>query len=148
MKWFRGLYVWAMNAKLFMALYFIVLVFGMAVITLLTGGDSIKLLTLLEMLLTCAVVAFLQALLLSDSADYSRGVLFGRSILWLLLSGGIVLGAALLFGWLAGSSVWVAVAFAMFFMLMLMFALMGLKFEQDADTKRLNSDLKRFQEKG
>jgi hypothetical protein len=26
-----------------------------------------------------------------------------------------------------------------------MFALMGLKFEQDADTRRLNSDLKRFQ---
>ena len=148
MKWFRGFYVWAMNAKLFMALYFIVLVFGLGVITLLTGGDSVKLLTLLEMLLTGAAVAVLQVLLLSDSADYSRGVLYGRSILWLLLSGGIVLGAALLFGWLAGSSVWVAVAFALFFMLMLMFALMGLKFEQDADTQRLNSDLKRFQEKG
>ena len=145
MKWFRSLYVWAMNAKLFMALYFIVLVFAMAVVTLLTGGDSIKLLTLLEMLMTCAVVGFLQAFLLNDSADYSRGVLFGRSILWLLLSGAAVLGAALLFGWLAGSSAWALAAFTLFFMLTLMFALMGLKFEQDADTRRLNSDLKRFQ---
>jgi 4-hydroxybenzoate polyprenyltransferase len=91
------------------------------------------------------VVGFLQAFLLNDSADYSRGVLFKRSILWLLLSGGVVLGAALLFGWLAGSPGWVLAAFTLFFMLTLMFALMGLKFEQDADTRRLNSDLKRFQ---
>ena len=101
MKWFRGFNVWAMNAKLFMALYFIVMVFALGAVTLVNGGDSISLLTLLEMLFTCAAVAALQAWLLSDSTDYSHGVLFGRSLAWLLLSTLVSAGAALLFGWFA-----------------------------------------------
>lgn len=148
LKWFRKMYVWGMNAKLFMALYFIVMVFSLALATWAGGGDSIRLLTLLEMLLTCGVVAVLQALLLKDSADYSHGVLFGRSVLWLGLSAGIVVGAALLFQWFAGYPWWLLVAFVAFMLAMLIMTLEGLKFEQEADTVRLNSDLKRFKDRG
>ena len=148
MKWFRKMYVLGMNAKLFMALYFIVMVFAQAIAVLLGGGDSIPLLTLLEMLFTCAAVALLQALLLHDSVDYSHGVLFGRSALWLLLSAGIAAGAALLFGWFAGYAWWPPVAFVAFFVVMLVMTLEGLKFEQEADTVRLNQDLDRYKAKG
>lgn len=144
MKWFRKLYVWAMNVKLFMALYFIVMSFAVAAITLLMGGDSLRLLTLLEMLLTSAAVACLQAWLLSDSADYSRGVFFGRSVLWLGLSVLLTTGVALALGWFSGFPGWSVGAFAAFVLLALVLTLAGLKFEQDADTQRLNDDLGRF----
>ncbi len=147
MKWFRKMYVLGMNAKLFMALYFIVMVFAQAVAVLLSGGDSIRLLTMLEMLMTCAVVAVLQWLLLSDSADYSGGVLFGRSVLWLLLSMAVITGAALLFQWFAGYPWWATVAFVVFMLLMLVMTLEGLKFEREAETVRLNSDLERYKAK-
>ena len=148
MKWFRKLFVWAMNIKLFMALYFIVMVFALGAVTLVNGGDSISLLTLLEMLFTCAAVAALQAWLLSDSTDYSHGVLFGRSLAWLLLSTLVSAGAALLFGWFAGNPGWPALAFALFFLFALVLTLTGLKFEQEADTVRLNQDLERYKAKG
>ena len=146
MKWFRSMYVWAMNAKLFMALYFIVMVFALALVSALSGVYSVSLLTLLEMLLTCAVVGALQRLMLNDSVDYSHGVFFGRSVLWLGVTTVLVLGAALLFGWFAGFTHWALVAFGAFWLLALSFTLLGLKFEQEADTVRLNDDLKRYKE--
>ena len=147
MKWFRSMYVWAMNAKLFMALYFIVMVFALALVSVLSGVYSVPLLTLAEMLLTCAVIGFLQRLLLNDSVDYSHGVFFGRSVLWLAVSTVLVLGAALVMNWFAGFTYWALVAFGAFWLLALTFTLLGLKFEQDADTVRLNDDLKRFKER-
>ena len=147
MKWFRNLYVWAMNVKLFMALYFIVMVFVLGVITLFLGGDSIRLLTLLEMLLVCAVIGFLQALLLDDSTDYTRGVFFGRSLIWLVGSTTLAVAAALIFGWFGGYPAWSLIAFAGFMLFALTLTLVGLKFEQEADTVRLNEDLNRFKHK-
>lgn len=144
MKWFRKMYVWAMNVKMFMALYFIVMTFALAAVTLLFGGDSLRMLTMLEMLLTSAAVAGLQAWLLSDSADYSRGVFFSRSVLWLGLSVLLATGAALALGWFAGYPAWSLAVFAGFVLLALVLTLAGLKFEQDADTQRLNEDLDRF----
>ena len=144
MKWFRGLYVWAMNMKLFMALYFIMMVFVVGVVTLFTGGDSIRLLTLLELLAASMFVALLQQLLLSDSADYSHGVLFGRSLLWLALSVGLSVVGALLLGWFNGEPWWCVPVFGAFIAMALLMTLTGLKFEQDADTLRLNEGLNRY----
>lgn len=145
MRWFRKMYVWAMNAKLFMALYFIVMVFALGIVVLLSGGDSVRLLTLLEMLLVCAVIAALQALWLSDGTDYSHGVFFGRSVLWIGVSTGLALGCALVFGWFAGYAAWSFAVFAALMLLTLPLTLVGIKFEQEADTIRLNGELKRFQ---
>lgn len=144
MKWFRKMYVWAMNVKMFMALYFIVMVFIVGVVTLFSGGESIGLWTLLEMLLTSALVALLQRLLLSDSTDYSHGVLFGRSLMWTALSVGLSTALAALLNWFGGYPWWSLLLFAAFMALVLMLTLLGLKFEQDADTLRLNDGLKRF----
>ena len=69
MKAFRRLYVWTLNAKLFMAFYFIMMVLVLALVTLLLGRDSVKLLTLLEMGMVCVVIGGLQAWLLNDNTD-------------------------------------------------------------------------------
>lgn len=147
MKWFRKMYVWAMNIKLFMALYFVVIVFAVGMVELMTGNDSLKLLTLLEALLVCTVIGLLQGLLLNENTDYSHGMFFGRSVLWLALSTASAMGAALLFGWFAGYPVLSVFAFGAFLLFTLIFTLLGLKYEQDMDTVRLNDDLRRFKEK-
>ena len=116
-------------------------------LTALTGGDSIGLLMLAEMLLLCAVIALSQKLILSDSADYSRGVFFGRSVLWLTASVALTLGASLAFGWFAGYPGWCPFALAALMFAGLAATLVGLKFEQDADTLHLNEDLNRFKAK-
>jgi hypothetical protein len=147
MRWFRKAYVWAMNVKLFMALYFVVMAFAAGMVELLTGHDSLKLVTLLEMLLVCAVIGLLQSLLLSEGADYGRGVFFGRSVLWLALSTAAAMGAAVLFGWFSGYPALSVVAFGAFLLFALILTLLGVKYEQDTDTVRLNEGLRRFKEK-
>jgi uncharacterized membrane protein YczE len=91
-----------MNVKLFMAFYFVIIVFAVGMVELIMGNDSLKLLTLVEMLLVCTVIGLLQSLLLNENTDYSHGMFFGRSVLWLTLSTACAMGAALLFGWFAG----------------------------------------------
>ncbi len=147
MNEFKKFYAMAMNAKLFMSIYFVAVVFITGVITAIGGGDSIRLLTLVEMLGLCMIIAAAQCLLLDDKTDYSRGILFGRSALWLLFSAGLTLVAALVFQWFSGLPGWCPYLLAVFMLIGLGAALMGLKFEQEADTVRLNEDLKRFQHK-
>ena len=144
MNWFRRLYVWGFNAKLFMAFYFIMMVLMLGLVTLLAGGDSVRLLTLLEMLGVCAVIGVLQAVLLNDNTDYSRGVLFGRSATWLALSALMSAAAALALGWFEGGPRWSVPVFGVFMLVGLTMTLLGLKFEQEADTVRLNEDLQKF----
>lgn len=147
MKGFKKFYVWGMNAKLFMSIYFVAVVFLTGVITALSGGDSIGLLVLLEMLGVCAAIAVLQCVLLNDQTDYSRGILFGRSVLWLGVSVVLTVGAALLFQWFSGLPAWCPYVLGAFMLFGLSASLAGLKFEQDADTVRLNADLTRYKEK-
>ncbi len=146
MKAFRRLYVWTLNAKLFMAFYFIMMVIMLGLVTLLVGGDSVRLLTLLEMGLVCMIIGALQAVLLNDNTDYSRGVLFGRSMVWLIVSALLSTGAAQVFGWFAGGPRWSVPAFGLFMLIGLFMTLTGLKFEQEADTVRLNEDLGKLKE--
>ncbi len=147
MRWFRKLYVWSMNVKLFMAFYFLLILFALAVVEWISGGDSLKLLTLVEMLLACTVIGLIQEALLNDSVDYSKGVFFGRSIAWLILSTGATVGIGLLFGWFAAYPPWSLPAFIAFLLLSFTMTLLGLKFEQEADTVHLNERLRKFKEK-
>ncbi|MCE5343408.1 MAG: hypothetical protein LLF96_07485 [Eubacteriales bacterium] len=147
MKWFRKLYVWSMNIKLYMAFYFFIIAFAMGIVELISGGDSLKLLTLLEMALACTVIGLMQIVLLNDSVDYSKGIVFGRSVAWVALSTGATVGVALLFGWFTGYPAWSLPAFAAFLLISLTLTLLGLKFEQEADTVYLNENLRKFKQK-
>lgn len=144
MRTYRKLYVWAMGIKLYMALYFMAFLVLMGALVALMGGNSLPLWTILEMLLLSAVIALLQRLFLSDSADYSGGVFFRRSVLWLLSSTLLTFAVSILLDWFIGYPRWCAFVLAALIFLALTATLVGLKFEQDADTVRLNDDLDRF----
>lgn len=147
MNAFKKFYVWALNAKLFMAIYFVAIVFLSGLIIALTGGDAIRLIMLVEILIVSMAVAVLQCVLLDDKTDYSRGILFGRSVLWLALSVLITVIAALALRWFSGLPLWCPYALGGFMLFGCGAMLVGLKFEQDADTVRLNADLAAFKEK-
>ena len=147
MKFFRKLYVWSMNLKLFLSLYFMALIGLTAALEALTGGSALPLWMLVEALGASIVIAAMQNVLLNDTADYTHGVFFGRSVLWLLLSGAVIVATALLFGWFTGKPEWCLIALTLLMLAALTATLVGLKFEQDADTVRLNDDLHRYQEK-
>ena len=146
MKFFKRFYVWGMNAKLFMSIYFVAMAFLTGITIAFSGGESVKLLTLLQMLLVCMAIAVLQCVLLDDKTDYSKGIFFMRSVIWLAASTVLTVGAALLFGWFAGllpACPWILGAFML---CGLSASLFGLKCEQDADSVKLNAHLKAFKE--
>lgn len=147
MKAFKRFYVWVMNAKLFMSIYFVAVVFLTGIVIAMTGGDSIGLLQLVEMLVVCAVIAVLQCVLLDEKTDYSKGVFFGRSCIWLAISTTLILGTSILFKWFDGLSSWCPWLLGGFILFGLSASLCGLKFAQDIETEKLNADLERYQNK-
>ena len=145
MKGFQSFYLWGMHAKFFMGLYFAAMVFLSGILVAVYGGDSLALLTLLEMFLLSVVIAFTQVLILPAGVDFSRGILFGRSLLWLLFSTICVIAASMLGSWFSGLPSWCPWLLGLFMLLGCSAMLVGLKFEQNADTVRLNDLLKKYQ---
>lgn len=144
---FKQLYVWAMNAKLFMGLYFVVLVALTGIVTAISGGNSLGLLSLLEMLGLSVIIALLQVVLLDSRTDYSKGILFSRSVIWVIFSTVLIVVASIAFKWFAGLPAWGPYLLAGFILIALPGMLLGLKWEQETDTVRLNADLDSFKSK-
>jgi len=144
MKNFKQFYLWAMNAKLFMGIYFAALTLLTGLLLVCFGGKSIELLSLLEILGVSIFSAMAQVLLLPDSIDFMRGIFFDRSVIWLVLVGAVTGIAASFGGWFTGFPAWCAwvLAFAMVIGCIAMLA--GLRFEQERDTIHLNKDLKTY----
>ncbi|MEA4816781.1 MAG: hypothetical protein VB120_08020 [Lachnospiraceae bacterium] len=144
MKGFKKFYIWAFNAKLFMGIYFVALVFLVSLVLVLTGKYEIELLSLFQMLILSMLIAILQCLILDDKTDYARGIFFMRSVIWVLICVLITVGASFVFGWFAGLPSWCPFALGGVMLLGFTAMLIGFKFEQDLDTKGLNEDLDRY----
>lgn len=145
MKEFQKFYVWGLNTKQYMGLYFSAIVFFAGIVTALYGGNSLRLTTLLQILLTSFAAAVLQSCLLPDSTDFSKKTFFGRSIFWMLSSSALVLVVSLVGGWFADLPAWCPWLLALFMLGGFTAMLWGIKLEQNADTLRLNDSLKRYQ---
>jgi len=144
MKGFKKFYVWAFNTKLFMGIYFVALVFFVGLVLAFTGTYEIELLSLLQMLILSMVIAIFQCLILDEKTDYARGIFFMRSVIWILICTLITVGASFIFGWFAGLPSWCPFALGGVMLLGFTAMLIGFKFEQDSDTKRLNEGLGRY----
>lgn len=147
MKSFKKIYIFAMNAKLYMAIYFVATLFIVSLITFLFGGRSITILTLFEMLLVNFVNGFLQAFLLNENTDFSHGIFFGRSTVWIILSVGISTAVCINCKWFEGYPNWCILLFTLLMLFGFCTMLVGLKFEQDADTVKLNHNLEHYKSK-
>ncbi|MEF9939723.1 MAG: hypothetical protein RR768_06360 [Clostridium sp.] len=147
MNGFKKFYVWGMNAKLYMGIYFAATVFLMGVVLAVAGCNSIGLWTLVQVLLVDMVIAFFQVWILNEQTDYSRSIFFGRSILWLAISVVLIIGASISLGWFDGLPMLCNLLLGVFMLFGLSATLFGLKFEQEQDTIKLNQNLQSYQEK-
>lgn len=145
MKAFKRFYVWGMNAKFFMGIYFTAFVFFSGIVTAIYGGTTLELMTLLQMLLASVVIGFSQAFILPDGIDYSKGILFTRSVCWLVLAGAVTVLCAVTCGWFAGLPGWCPLLLGVLMVAGCACMLIGMKLEQDADTVRLNEALQAYQ---
>lgn len=145
MSSFKRFYLWGMTAKLYMGIYFAAIVFVTGLITAIYGGTSLRLVVLLEMFAVSIAAGFTQTWLLPPSLDFSRGILFGRSALWLLLSTALCTAVAILGGWFQGLPAWCPWLLGAILLIGFACMLLGMKMEQEADTLRLNESLWQYQ---
>jgi len=148
LKEFKRLYVWAMNAKMLMGLYFAALVMLTAFVTLFTGTYQLEIVHLFQMLLLSVLISLVQAGLLDDHVDFSKNLISPRSSAWLLFSTLMTYLTSKAFTWFPQTTQWGPPLLSLFMLIGLSFMLLGLRWEQEADTLRLNRNLEHFKTKG
>lgn len=142
MSEFKRFYFWAMNAKLTMGIYYVAIVFCIGVMNAIFGINAIHLLTLLEVLIVSMVIGFSQALLLPDTTDYTKGILFLRSTIWIVLSVVLTTICSVILNWFSGLPTWCPWVLAGFMLFGCPAMLLGKQYEQNADTIKLNEGLR------
>lgn len=147
MKKMKELYLWAMNAKLFMGIYFAAIVLLSGILLACFGKESISIIVLLEIMVVSVFIALTQVFLLPDSTDFMRGIFFIRSLVWLILSGSVIFVIAHFGGWFAGLPIWSSFALALAMVAGCIAMLIGLRLEQESDTVHLNHDLEIYKQK-
>lgn len=148
MTGFKKFYLWGMNTKLFMGIYFAAIVFVCGFILALTGQVTIRLIVLLEMFILSFGVAILQAVLVPDTTDFSGGIFAARAMLWALASALLTFAASACLGWLDPPGLIADVALGVLMLAGFLCMLVGQRFEQERDTERLNAALARHQTPG
>ena len=148
MKLFKKIYLWSLNTKLYMGIYFVTVVVILSAMTLWQQQTTLEIMTLIEGLILSIIIAFLQTAILREWVDYGRGIYFIRSVSWLLLSVFFTLIISVWGDWFSstiGMMGYFILATVMFFALTCV--LIGLKWGQDLDTKRLNVALEAYKNK-
>ena len=146
MEDFKKFYVWGMNAKLYMGIYFAALVFLSGLLLVLYGVFTLSLYTLLQMLILSFAIALLQVWVLPISTDLSRGIFCVRSLLWLLFAHLCTGFCSMGFQWFSDLPPFLNWLLAVLMFLGCAATLLGLKFEQEADTTKLNDQLRRHKD--
>jgi len=143
MKVFNKFYLWAAGMKYHMALYTIAAVFVKSIVNLIMGESSVDILSMFQMLMVSLVFACVESVLFPQGKEW--GVTGWRVALWAVLANVLYIGASVVFNWFPGIPVWGGILatavmecglFAMWYVLWL---------ENKGDNKRLNSNLREFQ---
>ena len=148
MRAFKNFYVWALNAKLLMAMYFLSLVFLTAIIIFFQDVFVIRILHLFQMLFLSIVIAMTQVVFVDQYLTLSQSFLYQRSAVWLFFSGLMTFLTAKAFLWFPLTPTLGPALLACSMVLVLALMLLGNRWEQEADTLRLNRNLDHFKTKG
>ena len=141
---FKKTYSWALDAKLYMGVYFAAYLFVYGIVAAVMGEFSIRSIFILEMLLLGMAVGFLQKAIVPSDMDFAEGVFTKGSIIWLAAAELLTIFATIFCGWFSELSVWGAVILCVFSLGGYVAMLFGIKFQQDLDSKFLNRDLARY----
>jgi hypothetical protein len=131
-----------------MAMYFLSLVFLTAIIIFFQDVFVIRILHLFQMLFLSIVIAMTQVVFVDQYLTLSKSFLCPRSVVWLLFSGLMTYLTSKAFLWFPQAPTWSPPILASFMILVLTLMLLGNRWEQEADTLRLNRNLEHFKTKG
>ena len=143
MEQFNRFYLWGVNAKYRMGLYFAAAVSFKGLVNVLLGSWTVETLILLEMLLACFAFACLEtAIFPSGKSMLSEGK---RIVLWAALANVIFIGCGWMLRWFPGIPLWGALVLVLFLESSLWGMWYALWLKEKRDTAALNQGLRRFQ---
>ena len=144
MEHFNRFYLWGVETKYRMGLYFSAAVFVKGLVNVLMETWTIDVIILLEILLACFAFACLESALF----PYGKNLLAEkkRVALWAVLANMIFLGCGWALDWFPGIPLWVALVLVLFLESSLGGMWYALWLKEKRDTAALNQGLRRFQE--
>ena len=143
MEYFNRFYLWGVNTKYRMGLYFAAAVSFKGLVNVLLGSWTVETLILLEMLLACFAFACLEtAIFPSGKNILSEGK---RIALWAVLANVIFIGCGWMLRWFPGIPLWGALVLVLFLESSLWGMWYALWLKEKRDTAALNQGLRRFQ---
>ena len=144
MEQFNRFYLWGVETKYHMGLYFSAAVSFKGLVSVLMGGWTVEILTLLEMLLACFAFACLETVIFPSGKNMlSEGK---RIALWAALANLIFAGCGWALCWFPGIPLWGALVLLLILEYCLAAMWYALRLKEQRDTAALNQGLRRFQE--
>ena len=143
MKDFNRFYLWGVNTKYSMGLYFSAAVFVKGLVNVLMETWTIDVIILLEILLACFAFACLESALF----PYGKNLLAEkkRVAAWAVLANVIFIGCGWGLGWFPGLPLWGGLLLVLFLECGLGAMWYALYLNEKRDTAALNQGLHRFQ---
>lgn len=145
MEQFNRFYLWGVETKYRMGLYFSAAVFCKGLTGALLGRWSVETLTLLEMLLACFAFACAETALFPPGREQTREGQKKRIALWAALANLLFAGGGWGLGWFPGVPVWGGLLLLLFLEWGLCAMWYALRLKERRDTAALNQGLRRFQ---
>ena len=144
MKDFNRFYLWGVNTKYSMGLYFSAAVFVKGLVNVLMENWTIDVIILLEMLLACFAFACLETAIFPHGKNLLAEK--KRVALWAVLANVIFLCCGWMLRWFPGIPLWGALVLVLFLESSLGGMWYALWLKEKRDTAALNQGLRRFQE--
>lgn len=142
MEQFNRFYLWGVNTKYRMGLYFSAAVFSKGLVNALLGSRTVDTIILLEMLLSCFAFACAETALFPHGKTLP--VEKKRVALWAVLANVIFIGCAWGLNWFPGIPLWGGLLLALFLEYGLAAMWYTLWLNAKRDTAVLNQGLRRF----
>ena len=143
MNIFKKIYLWSFDAKLYMGIYFVLFTFYISIINYFTmGKTSIDIVILLQSLLICIFIAFSQAMFLNNYFDKNKNIVLFKYFIWIVISSILTLIVSINGNWFDNTFAYIGLAVSVCISLNLV--LLGLIFEAEYSSNKLNDGLKRY----
>ena len=146
MEQFNRFYLWGVNTKYRMGLYFSAAVFFKGLVNALLGLWTVDTLILLEMLLACFAFACLESAIFPHGKEWPKEGQGKRVLLWAALANLIFAGCGWALCWFPGIPLWGALVLLLILEYCLAAMWYALRLKEQRDTAALNQGLRRFQE--
>lgn len=145
MEHFNRFYLWGVETKYRMGLYFSAAVFVKGLVGVLMGCWTVETLTLLEMILACFAFACAETALFPPGRERPEEGGWKRAVLWVALANLIFAAGGWGLRWFSGVPVWGAFLLLLFLELALGAMWYALRLQEKRDTAALNRCLRQLQ---